>query len=62
MVDNAGHAVTDQGASLGVQLNLSGIGDLLNTNNNLHFISALPSYFSFMEPEMTIFMTSEVPS
>ena len=42
MVDNAGHTVTDQGASLGVQLNLSGIGDLLDTNNNLHLLLRSP--------------------
>ena len=62
VVDDGGNALTDQGIGFRVQLHLGGIGDLLDTNNDLHF-SALPlSYFSFMEPEMTIFMTSLVPS
>ena len=41
MVDDGGNALADEGIGLRVQLHLGGIGDLLDTNNNLHS-SALP--------------------
>ena len=41
MVDDAGHALADQGVGLGIQLYLGGIGNLLDANNDLHMLLPL---------------------
>ena len=41
MVDDAGHALADQGIGLGIQLYLGGIGNLLDANNDLHMLLPL---------------------